>query len=262
MLPAVEVEDVNRFYEDLFVKNDYWSSPFPNPDEATRWGKIVVYVSQAVLASLEPETFRILDIGCGRGWMTNLLATFGTAEGIEPVPEVVRAAKQYFPHISFRVGAYGDLIDSVASYYDLIVASEVLEHISDIEKPQFIHAIQNLLRPNGYLVLTTPRGELQDKFNRRVKSGLVRPQPIEQWMTEARVYRLFKQAGLVVLDNTRAGPVARSNPLLWRLWRSQKFRYTLGRVRLSSLISVIEYQLCQYQVWWVQKAQNRFSAGS
>src|SRR5262245_44901979 len=152
--PFMSKED--RYYYHLFVKNKKWNSKGPNADEKLRWEVIEGYIR-----SLDQPAggLRILDIGCGRGWMTNLLGGFGKAEGLEPVGAVVKYARRLFPSITFHHSTVGDFAGS-AGKFDLITASEVIEHIPDSGKAGFISSLRTLLTPGGHVIISTPRKEI------------------------------------------------------------------------------------------------------
>lgn len=178
-----EVESEAEYYEKLFVKNSRWNTPNPNKEETSRWQVIESFVKLVKEESKEikNEQFEILDLGCGRGWLTKLLSNFGHVAGIEPVKNVVDHAIKMFPEIEFSVGTTEDLLKkSPKPKYNLIVSSEVIEHIPNDEKKAFINDIYELLDEKGYLILTTPRQEAQAEWLKHLSPD----QPIEEWISE------------------------------------------------------------------------------
>lgn len=119
---------------------------------------------------------RILDIGCGGGILSEPLAKSGAhVVGIDPSEELIRVAKSHleedFRTFSKRYGLRDDysgnlkyLATSVEEYatqagtetFDIVVASEVLEHIDNDSKASFVATLCKLVRPGGLLVFTTP----------------------------------------------------------------------------------------------------------
>ena len=179
--------DQNAFYVNLFVNQPAWSTPEPNPDEAARWSKIASFL-EFVLRETSREDpnrrLRILDVGCGRGWLTNLATAYGTCEGIEPVAGVVEHARRMFPHIRFEAGT-PDTVLSRPDFapFDVVLCSEVIEHVPHPQKPEFVNQLARLLTPDGYLILTTPRGEVWEEWRRIAPPN----QPVEDWVTEAQL---------------------------------------------------------------------------
>jgi 2-polyprenyl-3-methyl-5-hydroxy-6-metoxy-1,4-benzoquinol methylase len=176
-----------QYYEQLFIKNEGWNKPNPNNDELKRWIVIESFINEIE----NNHSLRILDLGCGRGWLTNLLSQYGSVLGIEPVGKVVEYAKKIFPKSHFLKGTTTDLIKEYSSSFDLIVSSEVIEHIPDSEKKQFAQEINVLLKKGGFLIITTPRKEIQMEWNKYIGVN----QPVEDWITENDLKLLFEENG-------------------------------------------------------------------
>ncbi|MDP9131762.1 MAG: glycosyltransferase, partial [Nitrospirota bacterium] len=184
-------KDQDEFYVDLFVNEPGWSKPEPNPDEAARWSKIASFLEYILRQSRRDnpgQTLRILDVGCGRGWLTNLATAYGTCEGIEPVGGVVEHARRMFPHIRFETGTPESVLARTDfAPFDIVLCSEVIEHVPHLQKPSFIHQLAQLLTPDGYLILTTPRGDVWEEWRRIAPPN----QPVEDWVTEQQLSRLL-----------------------------------------------------------------------
>ncbi len=195
--------DSDRFYVNLFVNAPAWSTPDPNADEAARWTKIVAFLEfilRRVREQNPHKVLRILDVGCGRGWLTSLASTYGHCEGIEPVSEVVAHARRLFPHLRFEAGTADQVLARPDfAPYDIVVTSEVLEHVPHGQKDLFLAQIAALLTPEGYLVLTTPRGEMWEQW----KAIAPPNQPIEDWVTEEDLRGLLRRQGFAPLGLER-----------------------------------------------------------
>lgn len=198
-----ESMDSDDFYVNLFVKAPAWSMPGPNADEAARWSKIASFLEhilRAVRGRDSQTSLRILDVGCGRGWLTNLAATYGACEGIEPVAGVVEWARKLFPHLRFEVGtAEGVLRRPDFVPYDVVLTSEVIEHVPHGRKEIFLSQLAQLLKPDGYLILTTPRGEMWEQW----KTIAPPNQPVEDWVTEDQLRSLLESQGFIELGLDR-----------------------------------------------------------
>ncbi|KAK1443842.1 hypothetical protein BgAZ_207180 [Babesia gibsoni] len=119
---------------------------------------------------------RILDVGCGGGILSESLAKSGARVlGIDPSESLIKVAenhrKEDFTTYSKRFGLRDDYSNNVeyeattveeyiakgnTSKFDIVVASEVLEHLPNTHKPNFISALCTLVKPGGILVFTTP----------------------------------------------------------------------------------------------------------
>lgn len=202
-LTSEESMNSDNFYVNLFVKAPYWSTPEPNADEAARWSKIAAfleYILRRVQQQEKGKQLRMVDVGCGRGWLTNLAAAYGTCEGIEPVAGVIEWARKLFPHLRFEAGtAEGILRRPDFTPYDVVLTSEVIEHVPHGQKETFLAQLAQLLTPDGYLILTTPRGEMWERW----KTIAPPNQPVEAWVTEDQLRTLFASQGFSELGLER-----------------------------------------------------------
>jgi len=94
---------------------------------------------------------RILDIGCGDGYLTNILS--------EEYPQAALYGIDVYPkHKKFK-GEYkkGDITEALPyknGQFDCIVLGEVIEHVPN---PDFVlREIYRVLKKNGYLIISTP----------------------------------------------------------------------------------------------------------
>ncbi len=183
----------SEYYKQMFIKNSAWNTANPNSEEILRWNIIQSYLENIKNQNnVKNKNIDILDLGCGRGWLTHLLSDYGNVLGVEPVKPVVEYAKKLFPSIKFICGTSKELLkETNFKKYDLIVASEVIEHIPDEKKGDFINDLYRLINKNGFLIITTPRKEAQKIWNSFMKPG----QPIEDWMSESELEALVSAQG-------------------------------------------------------------------
>lgn len=125
----------------------------------------------------EGKELNILDLGCGRGWLTNILSEYGNVVGVDLS---VKTAKKLFPDLKFieadicRSETFGE--------YDVIVSSDVIEHLITKDQEIYIKNINRMLKPSGYLILTTPNKPVEEKHLKNM--GNIRLQPIENWFDQ------------------------------------------------------------------------------
>jgi 2-polyprenyl-3-methyl-5-hydroxy-6-metoxy-1,4-benzoquinol methylase len=101
---------------------------------------------------------KVLDVGCGSGVVTDLLASLGAqATGIDANAEAIAYATRTFvrPTLHFRQGLVEDLPDA-AGTFDAIYCLEVIEHLFENQVVNLMARCARLLRPGGRLLLTTP----------------------------------------------------------------------------------------------------------
>lgn len=94
----------------------------------------------------------ILDCGCGTGGNSNSYAPFGRVYGIEPDSGAVQLARRRGGAVLCR--ASGIDLPFKADSFDVVVASDVLEHIDDDARA--VREITRVLRPGGAFVFSVP----------------------------------------------------------------------------------------------------------
>ncbi|CAF0767414.1 unnamed protein product [Didymodactylos carnosus] len=121
---------------------------------------------------LEPlKGFKLLDIGCGGGLLAEPLARLGASIlGIDACLESIETAKLHADlsltgRLNYKHVTLEQLCEDQSEHekYDAIIASEVFEHINDIDK--FVENTNKLLKSGGLCFVTT--------INRTVTSYVV-----------------------------------------------------------------------------------------
>lgn len=124
------------------------------------------YIDKAILAAIDRDRrhtdpgsaqYRIFDAGCGNGaLLSSLRRVSPTVAGCEPSPDgakIARASLGSDIHIEC-LSAYEDLVAVFGTGWDVVVSTEVIEHLYDPRL--FVHRVRELLKPRGLLILTTP----------------------------------------------------------------------------------------------------------
>jgi 2-polyprenyl-3-methyl-5-hydroxy-6-metoxy-1,4-benzoquinol methylase len=101
-------------------------------------------------------SFKLLDIGCGKGYITNQIKkVFSNSEvsGFDYSLSAIEFACRNFKEIDFYVAdAYNPPFSE--NYFDIIVCNNLWEHVPD---PIFLLSkISKILKPGGYLIVSTP----------------------------------------------------------------------------------------------------------
>ncbi|HLK29308.1 MAG TPA: methyltransferase domain-containing protein [Puia sp.] len=93
---------------------------------------------------------RILDVGCGTGYLTNLIANSGAETiGIDSSREMIAKAESEYPNIDFKVLSATDF--HFDEKFDAIFSNAVLHWV--LEKEKAIDCMYENLKPNGRLVI-------------------------------------------------------------------------------------------------------------
>jgi SAM-dependent methyltransferase len=247
--PGAE-SDADAFYSDLFIANPSWSTPHPNVEEARRAAVILPLLSGLAREARRP--LRIAEVGCGRGWLTNLVSPYGECVGVEPVAPVVEAARKLFPALRFEVGSATTLAEAgEAEAFDVVISSEVIEHVPVEGRDAFVADLRALLRADGSLILTTDRGELSRRWARRPE---VTEQPEENWMTEREVRDLFERGGFAAEVRDRAYYEIPDLSLFHRLVAGPRLARLLEATRQRWLLDGLRFAASNCQVWLFRRA--------
>ncbi|MBW4522133.1 MAG: class I SAM-dependent methyltransferase [Scytolyngbya sp. HA4215-MV1] len=99
---------------------------------------------------------KILDLGCGNGYLSNWLAQQGhQVVGVESSASGVTFACENFPNCHFIQASIYDLpLPELGDQFDVVLSAEVIEHL--LYPKELVRAAKKCLKPNGRLIITTP----------------------------------------------------------------------------------------------------------
>lgn len=191
--PRPTLESIGFYYPPSY-------SPYNQPhpaDMRTPWGKFLAtqplnrraqFIKRYVLGG------RILDLGCAEGQFLNQLKKYGPWEcaGLEFSAEAVAEAQRRY---DFEVTA-GTITGGRPwpdGYFDVITMWDVIEHLH--HPLADLQVIQRLLKPDGYLILSTPiRHSLGNRLFGRFWVGYELPRHLHIF-SEATLSKLLAKAG-------------------------------------------------------------------
>jgi ubiquinone/menaquinone biosynthesis C-methylase UbiE len=105
---------------------------------------------------------RILDVGCGPGYLTRLsadaVAPGGTAVGLDASPNAITYAQRLTQqdNCSFQVGL-AESLDAPDGSFDVVVSSLAIHHLPEDLRPQALQEMFRVLRPGGRLLIADYR---------------------------------------------------------------------------------------------------------
>jgi SAM-dependent methyltransferase len=98
---------------------------------------------------------RALDLGCGVGAFTAVLAEAGAdVTGVEVAEAALARAREAHRELDFRLAPLEGPLPFADRAFDLVWASEVIEHVADTER--WLAEVRRVMTPGGRLLLTTP----------------------------------------------------------------------------------------------------------
>lgn len=163
-----------------------WQSKW---DDMKKYGPFSRHLRRIIKQIIRPLEFEsVLDVGCGQGsLLQELQVEFPRIKpyGIDLSASAVELARERVPAGRFCVMDITE--DSLEEKCDLVLCSEVLEHI-----PDDITALRNLRKmTRKYLLISTPQGRMRG-FERQY--GHVRN------YTHGELVKKLKQEGFIVLS--------------------------------------------------------------
>jgi 2-polyprenyl-3-methyl-5-hydroxy-6-metoxy-1,4-benzoquinol methylase len=188
-------------FPELADQERFWET-WQEAKSITDWSLARADAILRVVESLRLESPSILDLGCGNGWFTERLSQHGTATGTDLSLKGMQEARDRFPGATFLGG---DLftIDIPTAPFDLVVCQQVIAHV--VDQPRLIDRAASLLKPRGYLILTTPNRFVMDRLG-DLGWDATPPEHIEQWLDRKDLLRLL-QPRFDVLRSTSILPM-------------------------------------------------------
>lgn len=159
----------------------------------------------ALLGLVDARGRRVLDLGCGGGHNGELLKRAGAREvvGVERDPGAADEARRRLDRVIETDLAHLDRARLGDEPFDIVLASDVLEHLSDPEA--LLSLAVSRLRPGGAVLVSLPNvasvyviATLLTKSWPRRASGLFDRTHV-RWFGKRDMVRLLQDAGLRVL---------------------------------------------------------------
>lgn len=115
-------------------------------------------LTDAVLERLGTDLqAKILDAGCGPGWLAGSLAQTGRTNvfGCDSSEPLIKAAKQKYPHVKFEVMDFTQPLSYPEGEFDYIILSMAVVAL-DLEKQKLVFEnMRKALKPGGHLIFIT-----------------------------------------------------------------------------------------------------------
>ena len=152
---------------------------------------------------------KVLDVGCGGGILSESFAREGAlVTGIDLSPVAIEVAKEHAEReglkIDYRKVAVSELLKEEGGSYDVVVCSEVLEHVEDLE--ELVWHCSEMLRPGGVFFFSTINRTLKARllavFVAEDLLGMIEPgtHDYERFVKPSRLAALMRERGVVIKD--------------------------------------------------------------
>jgi 2-polyprenyl-3-methyl-5-hydroxy-6-metoxy-1,4-benzoquinol methylase len=171
------IEDQRRFW-------NRWNLDARCPDHLNQWTVLRGDAILRVLSSLALRQPRIIDLGCGTGWLTERLAAYGPVTGVDLSDEAVAEARRRAPHVEYIAANFFDM-PLPDGQFDVVISQDVLAHVA--EQRGYVALAARLLKPGGHMIITTTNRFVVERM-------ALPPQPpehIERWLTMGSFRKLL-----------------------------------------------------------------------
>lgn len=174
-----DIDSQRKYYDERWAKVTY-----ANLSQA---GRAIAVLDG--LRRIGKHSPRMLDLGCGTGWLTAILAQFGPTTGVELSPLAIDRAKEQFPDIEFHAGDFLE-VPLPRGMFDIVVSCQIIEHMADEQR--FVDLVADLLRPGGHLLLVTDNAWNIARWDPEVWAKYAgAPQPIQHRPTLEQLLRVL-----------------------------------------------------------------------
>ncbi|KHL10327.1 methyltransferase family protein [Mumia flava] len=175
-------------------------------------------IFEAWLGGIGRRDLRILEVGCGAGWLSRRLGAFGHVTGIDLADEVVARARERQPGARLLAGDF--MTTDVGGPFDVVVHMETLAHV--VDQQAFCDRVADLLAPGGRLMVSTQNRTVRERY---MITPPAPPAQIRHWVDPDRL-RYLVGARLVVDELFTVNPD--SDRLPRRLLTARRVHRLLG----------------------------------
>lgn len=128
------------------------------PPEVHTFKYLIPAIEKALVRATpaDGKKLRVFDAGCGNGYILQWLGERGYhVAGCDMNEEQLGIARRASPDAKIEtMSVYDDLAAAFGADWDVVVSTEVIEHLYDPRK--FAQRVRELLRPGGLAIISTP----------------------------------------------------------------------------------------------------------
>ncbi len=173
---------------------------------------------------------RILDAGCGVGWLGAALTPFGEVTGTDLSAGAVAEGQRRYPGVHLVAGDFATV--KIAAPFDMVVSADVIAHVPD--QQAFVDRIAALLKPGGTFLLMSQNALVWNRVS------YLRPRgegQIRDWPSVERIRALLAPA-FTIRDVDSIVPGGDQGALWWveNRWVRGGMGRIVGRARWRRLL--------------------------
>jgi len=155
-----------------------------------------------IFASMIPRSARVLDVGCGTGALTKILADSCQVEIVGVEPDRARAERAIARGLTVHAGFLTSDLGREIGTFDIALFADVLEHLPNPQS--LLLAARDFLRAGGAVIVSVPN-VAHWSVRAEIVRGRFRYQPLGimdathlRWFTAESIKSLVASAGFKV----------------------------------------------------------------
>jgi 2-polyprenyl-3-methyl-5-hydroxy-6-metoxy-1,4-benzoquinol methylase len=168
---------------------DQWNGTWRRRDDCDRFMAVQRDFAVSVARHAGLRGSRILDVGCGTGWLGHALAEFGRVWGTDLSAGAIEYGSRHYPELTLILGDFLETV--IPGPFDFVVSADAFVHMPDHEA--FVRRIADLLKPGGTFLLMTQNPDIWRRRSsiRQAPTCVPHARP-EEWPSLGRVRQLLR----------------------------------------------------------------------
>lgn len=176
--------------------NTFWNKKFKMPIKFSQLDSMTRDKIDTIISFFPSGNTRLLDLGVGQGYIEQRMSEVKVnckLFGIDISQKAIARARKKFKG-EFKVGDVLNIKNYYKSnYFDVIVAIELIEHLSPRKILNFYKVVNSMLRSGGVFIVSTPLNEGLRYMSKNPSSHV-------REYTESILLAEFKISGFKVID--------------------------------------------------------------
>ncbi len=183
----LQKEHIIKRFDALAEKRQYWR----------KRNKYYYSDQEKYYRFLTSDGKSILELGCGTGELLNVLEP-RRGVGIDFSPEMVSIARERYPHLEFRMADIESL-DGWGETFDILILSDVVGHLSDIEET--FRQLHIFCRPDTRIIVSYYNFLWEPILKVGELLGQKMPQQHQNWLSSDDICNLLSLAHFQVVKS-------------------------------------------------------------